>query len=138
MLSKTQQIKLEQRVGPLELLPDGLQHELASAFLKSLEIERKQKMYKALYSTYAGTKDTPDRKMARYSREKPAHYGLLPGIVCSCYNKESAATPCSYVPDIRVGLPPRKKAIRTPRSGVRSALISQSPIRKLLEQYEDE
>tara|TARA_R110000824_G_scaffold100422_1_gene238800 strand:+ start:213 stop:611 length:399 start_codon:yes stop_codon:yes gene_type:complete len=126
MLNAAQQNKLEQKVGPLELLPPALVEELIRAFLKSLEIERKQKSIDKKYAypiTGATSKGRygailqgnelrqqdkkhyqhPSPKMARYSSDKAAHYGLLPGIVCSCYRVETAAIPCPYVPDIVVG-----------------------------------
>tara|TARA_R100001594_G_scaffold150457_1_gene211734 strand:+ start:1295 stop:1651 length:357 start_codon:yes stop_codon:yes gene_type:complete len=103
MLNKTQQKTLEAKVGPLELLPANFKQELILAFLRALAKEKKQKELEQKYSTYAGTPDTPDRKMERYRRDKAAHYGLLPGIVCSCFREDTAATPCSYVPDEVVG-----------------------------------
>lgn len=103
MLNKTEQKQFEAKVGPLELIPKHLQQELLQAFKLALLQDKKQKALEQKYSTYAGQDDTPDRKMERYRRDKAAHYGLLPGIVCSCFNKETAATPCAYVPDKVVG-----------------------------------
>jgi len=126
MLNKAQQIKLEQKVGPLELLPNALVEQLVTAFLKSLEIQRKQKSIDKKYAypiTGATSKGRygailqvnehrqqdkkhyqhPSPKIARYNRAKQAHYGLLPGVVCSCYRLDTAAIPCPYVPDTVVG-----------------------------------
>jgi len=103
MLNKTEQKQLEAKVGSLDLLPPHLQQELITAFYKVLQVEKAKKRIEQKYSTYAGTPDTPDRKMERYRRDKAAHYGLLPGIVCSCFRDDTAATPCSYVPEKTVG-----------------------------------
>jgi len=103
MLNKTQQKQLERDIGPLASLPSDIRQGLEKAFLIALAIRKKQEEVEAKYSTYAGTEDTPDRKMKRYRKEKAAHYGLLPGIVCSCFREDTSATPCSYVPDKVVG-----------------------------------
>jgi hypothetical protein len=103
MLNKTQQKTLERQVGSLDLIPESMKQILIEAFLKSLEIERKQKLLEQRYSTCAGTEDTPDRKMKRYRQEKAIHNGLVHGIVCSCFREDTAAVPCAYVPDKIVG-----------------------------------
>ena len=103
MLNKTQQKTLEAKVGPLKLLPASLKQELVKAFLQALKVERKQKQIEQLYSSCAGTEDTPDRKMKRYRQEKAIHNGLLHGIVCSCFREDTAAVPCAYVPDEIIG-----------------------------------
>ena len=103
MLNKTEQKQLEAKVGSLDLLPPHLQQELITAFYKVLQVEKEKKRIEQKYSTYAGTPDTPDRKSERYRTHKAIHYGLLPGVVCSCFRDDTAATPCAYVPDKTVG-----------------------------------
>tara|TARA_Y100001938_G_C7809869_1_gene291373 strand:+ start:28 stop:384 length:357 start_codon:yes stop_codon:yes gene_type:complete len=103
MLNKTQQKQLEAKVGSLDLVPAHLKQALIEAFLKALQIEKEKQRIEQKYSTYAGTPDTPDRKLERYRMHKAMHYGLLPGVVCSCFRDDTAATPCAYVPDKTVG-----------------------------------
>ena len=103
MLNKTQQKQLERDIGPLDTLSPEIRQGLEQAFLIALAIKKKQEQVEARYSTCAGTKDTPDRKMERYRWEKAIHDGLVHGVVCSCYNAKTAANPCAFVPDKIVG-----------------------------------
>ena len=103
MLNKTEQKQFEAKVGSLDLLPPHLQQELIIAFYKVLQVEKEKKRIEQKYSTYAGTPDTPDRKMKRYRMAKQIPSGLLPRVVCSCFRDDTAATPCAYVPDKIIG-----------------------------------
>ena len=78
--------------------------------------------------------------MNRYLSDKASHDGLLPGIVCSCYNPNTAAVPCPYDmgrPD-RIGMPPKNKTAHLVVSGNRLLNKLESPVLKLLKQYEEE
>ena len=126
MLNKTEQKQLEAKVGSLDLLPPHLQQELIIAFYKTLQVEKEKKRIEKKYAyPITGKKakgrfgtvlqsnecrkqdkkhyQHPSPKMKRYQGDKAAHYGLLPGIVCSCFRDDTAAVPCPYVPDKTVG-----------------------------------
>tara|TARA_R110000765_G_scaffold152232_1_gene255000 strand:- start:164 stop:622 length:459 start_codon:yes stop_codon:yes gene_type:complete len=141
------EMKFEQKMGKLEDLNPALKQMLFDAFviaLKKEELEKikeeREKRIAKKYATCAGQPDTPDRKMKRYRQDRAVHNGLVKSIVCSCYNADSAAVPCPYDmgrPD-RIGMPPRKKVAHLVVSGNRLLNKLESPVLKLLRQYENE
>ena len=92
--------KFEAEFGPLEGFKADVQSALFGAFVSALRQKEQEVIVEAKYKTYAGTKDTPDRKMKRYRYARHIHNGLVPYVVCTCFREDTNAVACPYVPDI--------------------------------------
>ena len=103
-MTKKAKKELERSIGcSLDLLPSTVVAKMYAAYCKVLAAKKREQDIEAKYSTYAGQKDTANRKIERYQKARHIHNGLVPWTTCSCFRDDSNSTPCPFVPDYKYG-----------------------------------